>query len=121
VATGLIVVITDPRSTAPRAARAAQLLMAGNRLGMPTAAIVSDGARSMVPDAATTAGRIVVSALSGGDSVTAVAEAALSTAVALQLLTLSLLTLHGQNPDLIGRETDDQRESAAIASASFPL
>lgn len=119
--TALIAVIADPRSTKPRAERATQLLLAANRLGMPTAAIVSSEAQDLVPAEATTAGRILVPALSGGDSVTSVAEAALSTGVALQLLTLALLTLHGRNPDQIGRENADQLESSAIASASFPL
>ena len=119
--TALIAVVADPRAAGPRAARAVQLLMAARRLGMPTAAIVSDAAVSLVPAEATSAGRIVVPALSGGDFVTAVAEAAVSTGIALQLLTLALVMLHGHNPDLIGRENADQREAAEIAGASFPI
>jgi hypothetical protein len=88
---------------------------------MPTAAIVGTAAQDWLPAEATNAGRIVLPPLSGGDPVTALAEAALVTGVALQLLTLALLTLHGRNPDLIGRENADQSEAAAIASASFPL
>ena len=88
---------------------------------MPTTAIVSADAQELVPAEATSAGRIVLPPLSGGDPVTCLAEASAVTGVALQLLTLALLTLHNRNPDLIGRENVDQRESAAIASASFPL
>ena len=121
VSTALIAIVADPRSTRPRAERATQLLLAARRLGMPTTAILGADAQEFVPAEATSAGRIVLPPLSGGDPVTGLAEASAATGVALQLLALALLTLHDRNPDLIGREIADQRESAAIASASFPL
>lgn len=116
-----IAIVADPRATAPRAQRATQLLLAAHRLHMPTAAVVSAAADALVPAQATSAGRIVLPAVSGADSVTSVAEAALATGIALQLLALALLTHHRRNPDLIGREQADQREGAEIASSSFPL
>ena len=119
--TAVIAIVADPRSWRQRAERASQLLGAARRLGMPTAAILTAEAKEMVPADATSAGRIVLPPLSGGDPFTALAETAAVSGVALQLLALALLTLHGRNPDLIGRENADQREAAAIASASFPL
>jgi fructoselysine-6-P-deglycase FrlB-like protein len=121
--TALIAVIADPRMTGPRAERATQLLRAARRLGMPTAAIVSADADGLVPADATSGGRLVLppppyAAQSGPAALAAVA---LGSAVALQLLTLALLTQEGRNPDLIGRENADQREAAAIASGSFPI
>jgi glutamine---fructose-6-phosphate transaminase (isomerizing) len=115
--TALIAIITDPRAGARRAARADQSLRAGRRLGMPTLAIVSAEADAVLAAGATNA-RVVLPALASG-AVPGVEL--LTSAIALQLLTLELLTMHGRNPDLIGRENLDQREAAAIASASFPI
>jgi fructoselysine-6-P-deglycase FrlB-like protein len=121
--TALIAVVADPRSGPVRAERATQLLRVARRLGMPTAAIVSASADAMVPADATSAGRLVLPQSPGAtqSGPIALAAAALGSAVALQLLTLALLTQEGRNPDLIGRENTDQREAAAIASESFPI
>jgi fructoselysine-6-P-deglycase FrlB-like protein len=116
VGTAMIAIVTDPRSVAGRAGRADQLLRVSKRLGMPTLAILSASAEARIPASSTDA-RIVVADGSPGS----IGEALLTSAMALQLLTLELLAIHGQNPDLIGRENVDQREAAAIASASFPI
>ena len=111
----LIGIVTEPRATAARAARADQLLRAG-RADWACRRWRSCRVRRMRswPDSATDA-RIVMGDTSHGSIV----EALLASAVALQLLTLELLTLHDRNPDLIGRENVDQREAAAIASAEL--
>jgi fructoselysine-6-P-deglycase FrlB-like protein len=110
--TALIGIVMEPRAVAARAARADQLLRAGRRLGMPALVLVSGSAVTEIAEAASDA-RIVIPAASASDSL-------LVSAVALQLLTLELLTIQDRNPDLIGRENVDQREAAAIASARFP-
>jgi glucosamine 6-phosphate synthetase-like amidotransferase/phosphosugar isomerase protein len=115
--TALIAIVTEPRATAARAERAAQLLRASARLGMPTLALVSADAGRWIGAEATTA-RIT---LPDPGRVRSLGTWLLTSAIALQLLTLELLTLHGRNPDLIGRENADQREAAAIASERFPV
>jgi glutamine---fructose-6-phosphate transaminase (isomerizing) len=111
--TALVAVVTDPVATGARATRAAGLLGAATRLGMPTAAILVPEAGAQVP-VEVTATRLDVA---GGDPWTTL----LSAGITLQLLTLALVMHHGQNPDLIGRENADQREAADIAGRSFPL
>jgi fructoselysine-6-P-deglycase FrlB-like protein len=119
--TALIAIAADPRRGDARARRAAQLLLAASRLGMPTAAIVGDDGNVQIPDAATSALRIVLPFNSAASRVGSLAQIAATSGVALQCLTLALIVHHGTNPDRIGRENDDQRESAAIASESFPF
>jgi glutamine---fructose-6-phosphate transaminase (isomerizing) len=120
---GLIAIAADPWVTGPRAARSGQLLLAAQRLGLRTAAIVSPEADALLPPKAATAGRLVLPAVQGGTdvSVRTTLAALAGAAVALQLLTLGLVMRAGTNPDRIGRENADQADAAAIVSASFPV
>ncbi len=116
---GLIVLVTEPREQEPRAARAEQLLLTARRQGMPTAAIVADGADDGWHAEATSARRLVVPA--AGPGVEPLLGALAGAAIALQLLTVGLVHRAGTNPDLIRREDKTWREAAEIASASFPI
>src|SRR5437762_3469479 len=79
-----------------------QLLRAGRRLGMPTLALVSTAADALFTDS-TSVARIVLP--DAGDA--SLGTMLPASAVALQLLTLELLTIQDRNPDLIGREKVD--------------
>jgi len=116
---GLIAIVTEPRQSGPRAARAEQLLLTARRQGMPTAAIVADGADEGWDAGATSAGRLVVPA--AGPGVEPLLAALAGGAIALQLLTVGLVHQAGTNPDRIRREDDTYREAAEIAGASFPI
>ena len=115
---GLIVLVTDPLRAGPRAARAYQLLLAGRRLGMRTAGILAAGAFDAWDPDATSAGRIRVDI---GVGVPPRLAALTGAAIALQLLTIGLVHLSGNNPDRIRREDPDHHASADIVGASFPL
>ncbi len=120
---GLIVVVTDPAARDRRQARAEQLLRAAQRLGMPTAGIVTEEVAAAWPVDLTSAGRLVV------PDPTPVPASALSaplttivqTAVAVQLLTVSLIHAAGTNPDRIRREEPAYAEAAAIAEVTAPI
>ncbi len=116
---GLILIVTEPREQGPRAARAGQLLLAARRQGMPTAAIVAEGADEAWNADATSAGRLVVP--SAGAQVEPLLAALAGGAIALQLLTVGLVHQAGTNPDRIRREDDAYRAAAEVAGASFPI
>ncbi len=114
--TGLVLFVTDPRGRR-RAARAEQLLRAAGRIGLRTAAVVTDEIDRAWGADLTGAGRVVVPESAALDPVLSSLGA---TAIALQLLTLALIHREGTNPDLIRREEQPYREAADIAESSFP-
>jgi glutamine---fructose-6-phosphate transaminase (isomerizing) len=114
--TALVGFVTDLRDGGRRARRAEQVLLAGRRVGMPTAAVLSAAADRSVSEEATGAGRIVVPDDSG---LGPVPTSLLATAMALQHLALALVHQAGTNPDRIRRE-DPAYAGAAEVAGPFP-
>jgi len=112
---GLVVIALDPAASDRRAARAADLLRACRRLGMPTTAIVTSGISAAWPDPLTSVGRLVLPGASPAGRVAASLSEATDAAVALQLLAVGVIHAAGTNPDLIRREDAAYREAAALA------
>ena len=107
--TGIVLVLTAAAASEPIVLeRARRVLTAAGTLSMPTAAILADTLAGQVPEAATSAGRIV---LPHTGRVDATAGSLLGTAVALQLLTERLARARGVDPDTLGRE--DPAQAAA--------
>lgn len=94
-----------------RMARTAEnLLLASRRIGLRTAAIISEPLAGDLSEDATTAGRIVVPESDLPQAWTS----ALGAALALQHLTIGLVRATGVNPDLIRREEEPYREAVAL-------
>ena len=107
--TGLVLVLTDAEGWGePLIERACAVLRSAAALGMPAAALLSATLGDDVPLALTPAGRMTISIASG---LPRTVNAALATAVPLQLLAERLARVRGKNPDSIGR--DDPRQAAA--------
>lgn len=118
---GLIVIVTDPAARDRRQARADQLLRAAQRLGMPTAVILSEDVAASWPAALTSAGRLVVPDPTPAPGLSASLATIVQTAVAVQLLTVGLIHAAGTNPDRIRREEPAYAEAAAIAEVTAPI
>jgi glutamine---fructose-6-phosphate transaminase (isomerizing) len=112
----LIAVVTG----GPHADRAADgahdLLTAARRIGLHTAAIISQDHRGRIPSEDVSAGQLVIPQAELSEVVTAL----LGGAVALQLLTVGLVHARGTNPDLLRREQAPYREAVAAARAKHP-
>jgi len=93
--TGLVLLQIDRRAAEARDRRARSVLAAAAELGMPAVAVADPPAAPALPP---------------------VAHALVAGALALQLLTLELVTAAGTNPDLIRRE--EPRYAAAAAAAA---
>ncbi len=119
---GLIVIVTDPAARDRRQARAEQLLRAARRLGMPTAAIVTEDVAASWPADLTSAGRLVVADPTpvSAPALSAPLATIVQTAVAVQLLTVGLVHAAGSNPDRIRREEPAYEEAAVIAEVTAP-
>lgn len=111
--TGLVLVVAYRRGHAERTQRAVGLLRGARRLGIRTAAIVTPDASGAFASELTSAGRIELP--HHQHELPAALESLLSTALALQHLTLGLVHAAGTNPDLIRREQDAYREAAALS------
>ena len=96
----------DARPARWRDLRLAGAAGAAGAIGIATVAIGGEAALAGLP---ADVERVVVPTAGG------LADALLTGAVALQLLTLELAHLVGSNPDLIRREQRPYREAAAIA------
>jgi glucosamine 6-phosphate synthetase-like amidotransferase/phosphosugar isomerase protein len=94
--TAVILLLTDARGGGARAARATQMLLAARALGARTAAIVTPAAAEGLPLDAISCGSVDVPAATDLPASTA---SLLTSAPALQLLTLELVHLAGVNPD----------------------
>ena len=114
-ATGLVVIATDRRGREGRAPRIRGALAAARAIGMPTAAIVSVGYDSLLPDDFISAGRIIVADAPGAPAAVA---ALLGSATALQTLTERLARARGINPDPIHRDVDRYRDAADAADVA---
>jgi glutamine---fructose-6-phosphate transaminase (isomerizing) len=112
----LVAVITG----GPHAERAADgahdLLAAARRIGLRTAAIVSQDLRGRILAEDVSAGQLVIPQAELPGIVTAL----LGGAVALQLLTVGLVHARGTNPDLLRREQAPYREAVAAGRAKHP-
>ena len=115
--TGLVLVVTDGRERARRAERAGQVFSSARKLGMQTAAIVTPDADGALASELTTAGRIVVA---DEDRLPPVLSSLAASAVALQLLAVSIANAVGANPDIIGQEEEKQREAFVAGRAKIP-
>lgn len=118
---GVVVIVVDPVAATGRGLRARQLLAACRRLGMPSAAIVSESIAREWPAWLTSAGRLVIAdprADVGPTSVASTLDALAMVAVALQSLAIGLIHARGTNPDAIRREDTAYREAAAIAEGT---
>jgi fructoselysine-6-P-deglycase FrlB-like protein len=109
---GAVLIVTDLDANERVLQRAKLSCRALNRLGMKVAAILSPVAAQALPEDLTPAGRIV---LPPSDGLPSTAASLTGSALALQLLTLSLVHEAGVNPDLIRREEAPWREASAVA------
>jgi glucosamine--fructose-6-phosphate aminotransferase (isomerizing) len=96
--TGVVILRLDPRASAARDARAADVLAAARELRMPAVLVGAD----LLPPP---------------PGLPPVAGALLGGALAAQLLTLALVHAAGTNPDLIRREEPPYRAAAEAAGA----
>ncbi len=107
--TGLVLVLTDAHARdAELVERALSVLHAAAAIGMPAAALVAADLGDYLPLELTPAGRAAVPIVGG---LPRVVNAALGSAIPLQLLTERLARARGVNPDTLGRE--DPRQAAA--------
>jgi glucosamine--fructose-6-phosphate aminotransferase (isomerizing) len=112
----LVVVITGGPNAGPAADGAHDLLAAARRIGLRTAAIVSQDTESRILTADVSAGQLVIPAARLPEIVTSL----LGGAVALQLLTVGLVHARGTNPDLLRREQAPYREAVTAGQAKHP-
>ena len=108
--TGLVMVLTDAADEPLVNDRASRVRAAARALGIPVAAILSEGTAAQVPEEETPAGRIV---LPHTDRVPGLAGSLLASAIALQLLAERLARACHVDPDTLGRE--DPAQAAAHA------
>jgi glutamine---fructose-6-phosphate transaminase (isomerizing) len=109
----LVAVVTGGPSAARAAEGAHELLMAARRIGLQTAAILSDGLDGAILSDDITAGKLVIPHTELPELVTSL----LGGAVALQLLTIGLVHARGTNPDLLRREQATYREAVTAGGA----
>ncbi len=112
----LVVVVTGGPSADRAAEGAHELLMAARRIGLQTAAIVSQGLEGAIWSEDVTAGKLVIPHAALPELVTSL----LGGAVALQLLTIGLVHARKTNPDLLRREQAPYREAVAAGGAKHP-
>ncbi len=112
----LVVVVTGGRSADRAAEGAHELLTAARRIGLQTAAIVSEGLEGAILSEDVTAGKLVIPHAALPEPVTSL----LGGAVALQLLTIGLVRARKTNPDLLRREQAPYREAVAAGRAKHP-
>ena len=110
--TGLVLILTERRARAERAARGRDLLRATRVLGLPVIAILAEEIDGDFPADMTPAGRLLVPA---APDVPASVAALTGSATPLQLLAERLARARGTNPDPIRR--DDPRYFEASAAA----
>jgi glutamine---fructose-6-phosphate transaminase (isomerizing) len=107
--TGMVLIVSDGATQhEPVMGRVAAVARSAQALGMPVAAILAPAADAQIDGRLTGAGRLVLPPV---ESVSPAAGAALTAALALQLLTGRLAHARGVNPDTLGR--DDPRQAAA--------
>jgi hypothetical protein len=87
--------------------------MAARRIGLRTAAIVSQDLAARIAGADTSAGQMVIPHAGLPEIVTSL----LGGAVALQLLTVGLVHARDTNPDFLRREQAPYREAVAAGRA----
>lgn len=112
----LVVVVTAGTRGIEAIETAGSLLTSARRIGIQTAAIVSDDLSAAISEEQANAGTIVVPT-AGVDRLTA---SGLGGALALQYLTVGLVRACGTNPDLIRREEEAYREAVAVGGAKHP-
>ena len=112
----LVVVITGGPDAGQAADGAHDLLTAARRIGLRTAAIVSQDTKGRILAADVSAGQLVIPAARLPGIVTSL----LGGAVALQLLTVGLVHARGTNPDLLRREQAQYREAVTAGAAKHP-
>ena len=115
-ASALTAVLTGGPSAGAAAGTAERVLRAAGRIGLRTAAIVTDRLADRIDDAATNAGRLVLPTGAVPDIVVTL----LGGALALQYLTMSLVYVKGVNPDLLRRDQDPYREAVVVGGAKLP-
>ena len=109
----LVVVVTGGPNADRAADGAHELLMAARRIGLRTAAIVSQDLAARIAGADTSAGQMVIPHAGLPEIVTSL----LGGAVALQLLTVGLVHARDTNPDFLRREQAPYREAVAAGRA----
>jgi glutamine---fructose-6-phosphate transaminase (isomerizing) len=112
----LVVVITGGPNAGQAADGAHDLLTAARRIGLRTAAIVSQDTEGRILTADVSAGQLVIPGARRPEIVTSL----LGGAVALQLLTVGLVHARGTNPDLLRREQVQYREAVTAGQAKHP-
>ena len=112
----LVVVITGGPDAERAADGAHDLLAAARRIGLRTAAIVSQDLAGRILTADVSAGQLVIPGARRPGIVTSL----LGGAVALQLLTVGLVHARGTNPDLLRREQAQYREAVTAGRAKHP-
>jgi glutamine---fructose-6-phosphate transaminase (isomerizing) len=110
-ATSLVLLGLDPRQGARRDRRLALVAEAALAIGIPTVALAPAPLLATLPD-----GVHGVALAPSSDE--PLLGALLQSAVAVQLLTLGIVSLAGTNPDLIRREERAYREAALIGDAA---
>ena len=118
-ADGLILVAVSDHPEHERIARRTEhAALAAREIGIPVAALLSDGYARALGDDLTPAGRVLVQ-LPPAEALHPTLGGLLAGAAALQRLTLELAHARGTNPDLIRREQQPYR-AAALAAESGP-
>lgn len=110
--TGVVLILSDPAHRAERGARAAGVLRATNEIGCRNGATLGEDYQLAIPEAMTSAGRIVLPAAPGLPPAVA---ALLGSAVPLQLLTERLARVRGVDPDPIRRDDPTYLRAAEVA------
>jgi glutamine---fructose-6-phosphate transaminase (isomerizing) len=107
--TGMVLIVSQGATQHEQVmSRVDAVARSAQALGMPLAAILAPAADAQIAGRLTPAGRLVLPSVEG---LPAAAGAALTAALALQLLTERLARARGVNPDTLGR--DDPRQAAA--------
>jgi fructoselysine-6-P-deglycase FrlB-like protein len=115
--TGLVLVLLERGSLERRAERARQALAAAAEVGIRCGAILGADAAALIPARLTPAGRIVVP---DAPDMPGAAAARLGAAGPLQLLTLGITAVLGNNPDPIRRDDPRYLRAAEVADAPQP-
>jgi glutamine---fructose-6-phosphate transaminase (isomerizing) len=107
--TGVVLIVSDGATQHEQVmSRVDAVARSARVLGMPLAAILAPAADAQIAGRLTPAGRLLLPSVEG---LPAAAGAALTAALALQLLTERLARARGVDPDTLGR--DDPRQAAA--------
>jgi fructoselysine-6-P-deglycase FrlB-like protein len=113
--TGLVLILTERRARAERAARARDLLRATRVLGLTVVAILAEELDGDFPADLTPAGRLLVP---DAPDLPASVAALAGSATSLQLLAERLARARGTNPDPIRRDDPRYRAAAEAAEAA---